>query len=115
MAYAGARHSRRLLIGRLRRGLAAGAGLVAMTLPLPSALAQSAPGALLSAACTSCHGVDGRSATAIPAIAGRPAGELAAALLAFRDGTREGTIMGRVAKGYTPEQIALLAAWFSER
>lgn len=115
MAFDAARHSRRRLLNRICGGIAVGVGLVAALLPLPSAFAQADTGAVLAAACTSCHGVDGRSTTAIPSIAGRPAGELNTALLAFRDGTATGTIMGRIATGYTPEQIALLAAWFSGR
>lgn len=115
MVSAAAIHARRRLIRRARLVLTASAGLLAAVLSLPPALAQADAGALLSAACTSCHGVDGRSTTAIPPLAGRPAEELSAALLAFRDGTREGTIMGRLARGYTPEQIAALAAWFSAR
>lgn len=105
---------RRLLV-RACGGIAVGAGLAVAGLPLSTASAQADPVAVLAAACTSCHGVDGRSTTAIPSLAGRPADDLAAALLAYRDGTRGGTIMDRIARGYTPEQIALLAAWFSAR
>ena len=34
-------------------------------------------------------------------------------LLAFRDGSRPATVMQQIAKGYTPEQIEQLAAYFS--
>lgn len=111
----GAGYSWRRFLNRACGGVAVGAGLVVAGLPLATASAQADPGAVLAAACTSCHGVDGRSTTAIPPLAGRPANDLSAALLAYRDGSRDGTIMGRIARGYTPEQIALLAAWFSAR
>lgn len=69
----------------------------------------------LAVACSSCHGVDGKSTTAIPAIAGTSAADLMAALTAFRSGERTGTIMNRIAKGYSDAQIAALAAHFSQR
>jgi cytochrome c553 len=75
-----------------------------------SVIADERPGDSLAAACTSCHGVGGRSSTAIPPLVGRDAAEIADALRAFRSGEREGTIMGRIAKGYTDQQIQDVAA-----
>ena len=48
-----------------------------------------------------------------PAIAGRDRAELVAILLAFRADQRPGTIMGRIARGYTPDEIAAMAEQFS--
>ena len=79
------------------------------------AIAEEMPGDALAAACTSCHGVDGRSSTAIPPLAGRSAAEIVVALQAFRSGEREGTIMGRIAKGYTDQQLHALGASFGPR
>ena len=31
----------------------------------------------------------------------------------FRDGKRPATIMHQIAKGYTPEQVDVIAAWFA--
>lgn len=92
------------------RGLALFAGLFI----LAAATAVAQDGATLANACTSCHGVEGRSRTAIPAIAGMEAAAMGAAMAAFKSDQRGGTIMGRIAKGYSDDQIAQIAAYFSE-
>lgn len=74
--------------------------------------------ALLAAACTSCHGPGGQGPVkggAIPALAGKPEADLLAALRDYRSGTRAGTIMGRITKGYSDQQLAALAAWYGGR
>ena len=81
--------------------------------------------ALLAAACTSCHGASGQGggaqagvpggSGAIPALAGKPAADLLAALRDYRSGARAGTIMGRIAKGYTDPQLTALAGWYGGR
>ena len=53
-------------------------------------------GRALSHACTSCHGIEGRGSTQIPALAGRSASEL----LALR--------------GYDDAQLEALAAYFAQ-
>ena len=70
---------------------------------------------MLAGSCFSCHGTEGRyGEDSIPAIAGRPAEILEAQLLAFRNDEVPGTtIMNRLAKGYTDEQIGLLAWYFA--
>lgn len=65
------------------------------------------PGA---SSCTGCHG----GSAGLPSIAGRPAPDLAAAMLAFRDGSRPATLMDRLMKGFSPEEIQALAAYWSE-
>jgi cytochrome c553 len=69
----------------------------------------------LAATCTGCHGTDGRSAGAIPALAGEPADALMRKLTDFRSGERPATIMHQIAKGYTDEQLRLIAVWFAAR
>lgn len=71
--------------------------------------------ALMAAACTSCHGVNGQSGTSIPALAGKKEADLLVALREFRSGARAGTIMPRLAKGYSDPQLAALAAWYGGR
>jgi cytochrome c553 len=69
----------------------------------------------LADACTSCHGLDGRSAGAIPAIGGLDRQTIATALLDFRDHKRsDATIMGRIARGYSDAEIDALADYFSK-
>lgn len=68
-----------------------------------------------AAACTSCHGPSGRApaGSTIPPLAGRPQGELAAQMQAFKAGTRPATVMHQIAKGYSDDQIAAITAWFA--
>ncbi len=70
-------------------------------------------GAMLSNSCSACHGTDGRSPGAIPSINGKSAGFIASSLREFRAGTRHSTVMGRHAKGYSDEEIKLIADYFS--
>jgi cytochrome c553 len=66
------------------------------------------PGAI---GCAGCHGamVPG----GIPGIAGRPAAELQAALIGFRDGSRPATLMDRLAKGFSPDELQAIAGWWA--
>lgn len=79
------------------------------------AQAQERDGALLANACMSCHGIDGKSMGAIPALAGQDAKSMAGLLRDYASGAVKGTAMNFIAKGYTPEQIESLAAFFSAR
>ena len=100
-------------IQRSLGGIAVAAAMVAGV-----AFAQSgeeSEAALLANACTSCHGVDGHGQGAIPSIGGLPAEQIADALTGFRDGTRQSTIMGRIAKAYSDAEIQMIADYFSQR
>ena len=70
-------------------------------------------GAVLSASCAGCHGTDGRSPGSIPPIYGRSADFIRASMDDFRSGNRPSTVMGRHAKGYTDEEISLIAEYFA--
>ena len=105
-----------------RRPSAARPGAAAARL-LAAALWCCAPGAALAAeaaeapppgasACTGCH-VPAVRATSIPPIHGRPAEELAAALRGFRSGERHATVMDRIARGFSVEELDALAAFFA--
>lgn len=69
----------------------------------------------IAANCANCHGTDGRSRGAIPAIAGQDKAYLVQQLKDFRDGKRPSTIMQQLAKGYTDEQIEAAAAYLASR
>lgn len=71
----------------------------------------------LAATCAQCHGTDGAPApgSSLPALAGMPREELAAQLKAFKAGTRAGTIMPQLSKGYSDAQIGQLASYFAAR
>jgi cytochrome c553 len=79
--------------------------------------AQSADAAVLAGSCANCHGTDGRSpGVIIPSIAGRPDAVLRDKLKAFKADTAPPgtTIMHRLVKGYSDEQLDSLAAYFSK-
>lgn len=65
--------------------------------------------------CFNCHGTEGNTKSAIPAIAGRERAYLEATLKAFKDGSKQATIMHQLAKGYTDDEIAVLADYFSRQ
>jgi cytochrome c553 len=64
---------------------------------------------------SSCSGCHGATATAIPALRGRSADEISAAMKAFRTGERPATVMDRIAKGFTDEETDAIAAWLASR
>lgn len=68
---------------------------------------------VLSGPCDTCHGTAGKLHSAIPSIAGRPAEILAKSLRDFKSGTTTATVMNRIAKGLSDEEIDRLAKHFS--
>ena len=68
---------------------------------------------MLSNSCAACHGTDGKSPGAIPAINGKSSKFISQSLHEFRDGKRFSMVMGRHASGYTDEEIQLIADYFS--
>ena len=93
---------------------AAGAvSLLGLTLPVQAQ--ELTRGEMLSVSCAGCHGTDGKSSGAMPSIAGKSADTIETALREFRSGMRESTVMGRHAKGYTDEEIKLIAEYLASR
>ena len=80
---------------------------------LASAPARGLSGEGLADACTSCHGIGGRSEGYIPSIAGIDKATLLRQLKAFRAQTAEATIMNRIARAYTDSELEALADYFS--
>jgi len=92
------------------------AGLAAAFLAVHSAGAQTASGEAMADSCSGCHGGGGgRGPGVVSSLEGRPAPALAAAMKAFRDGPQPGTVMGRIAKGFTDAEISELAAALAAR
>ena len=69
-------------------------------------------GQILALSCSSCHGTDGKSVGIIPAINERSADYIESALKDFKSGARVSTVMSRHAKGYSDEEITLIAQYF---
>ena len=87
----------------------------AIALPLTAAAQGSDPnlGRNLASSCAGCHNITGKSLTGMPGIAGRSKESLASTLKDYKEGKRPGTVMHQLAKGYTNEQIDLIAAYFA--
>jgi cytochrome c553 len=96
----------------MRRPILAGAAVMALAAFATGARAAE-PVPLAAQGCVGCHGVRGTGSGAIPGIAGRPAIEIAATMNAFRANERAGTIMGRIARGYSEAEIAAIAAYYA--
>ena len=67
----------------------------------------------LAATCANCHGTNGQARGDMQTLAGYPAETTVAMMGAFKSGALPATIMHQVAKGYTDEQIKLVAAYFA--
>ncbi len=77
-------------------------------------LAQAAPDpAVLAAGCAGCHPVSAKPLTPVTRLVGKPAAEIAEAMLAYRSGARTGTIMIRIAKGMSDADIQSVARYLS--
>ena len=80
----------------------------------PPKMISGASAAMLANSCEGCHGSDGNShGPAIPTIAGMSRNYLVEALEEFRDDETKSTIMGRIAKGYTDDEIKSMAAYYA--
>jgi cytochrome subunit of sulfide dehydrogenase len=69
----------------------------------------------IAASCANCHGTNGVSRGGIASLAGMRKEDIIRAMQDFKAGTKPGTIMPQLAKGYTDPQIELAAGWFAEQ
>jgi sulfide dehydrogenase cytochrome subunit len=74
--------------------------------------AEDMRGAILANPCAGCHGTDGMSSGTIPAIDDLEPEGIREELMKYKSGGKKGTIMNRIAKGYTDEEIDLIARHF---
>lgn len=66
--------------------------------------------AVLAASCAGCHRDTATEPGGIPDLRGLSAGDIAGKLEAYRRGDLQGTLMNRLARGYTEAEIRQLAA-----
>ena len=94
------------------KALRVAAGIAAVVAWSPSAFAASdpPPGA---ASCSGCHSPGATAASSIPRLYGRDAGDITAAMAGFRDGSVPTTVMNRIAKGFTDDELRAIAAWLA--
>ena len=80
------------------------------------AVAETPSASMLANTCAGCHGTNGSSVgPASPTIAGISRDYFIETMLAYKDTSRPSTIMTRIAKGYTDEEISRMADFFSKQ
>jgi sulfide dehydrogenase cytochrome subunit len=89
--------------------------LVALTILCLSASAapaiEIAPAG--AAACSGCNPPARITDTPFTHLAGRNPADILIAMQEFRDGKRPATVMDRISKGFTDDEIKAIAAWYA--
>ena len=101
----------------ITRSIAAiGLGLLVASEALSDActLGDASVGKIKSAACSGCHGADGNSRVPLqPTLAGQEPYYIVRQLKAFKDGTRQNSMMNAIATGLSEADMGALAAYFA--
>ena len=94
----------------------------AMQLIVASAIVLSMAGMALAAdappgaaGCSGCHASNARVETPVPPLNGRPAADIATAMNEYKSGARKGTIMDRIAKGFSEQETQAIATWYAQQ
>lgn len=96
-----------------RLAAALGAALV-LTLPaLPVAAQDALLARNLAATCANCHGTTGNALGDMKPLAGMSSEKLLALVADFKSGAQPATVMHQISKGYTDEQMKLIAGYFA--
>ena len=88
------------------------AALIGLASMAAAATASAEPPAG-AAACSGCHPASARVASPVSRLAGLDRAALVRAMQDFRSGARAATVMDRIAKGFTDEEIQAIAAWYA--
>ncbi|PYM79657.1 MAG: cytochrome C [Candidatus Rokuibacteriota bacterium] len=91
------------------RTLAAAIGLASIA----AATVASAEPPAGAASCSGCHPASTRVTSPVPRLAGRDQAAIVKAMQDFRSGQRAATVMDRIAKGFTDEEVQAIAAWYA--
>ena len=100
------RHAARLSVWAA--GLALAAAAQAQTPAPHPQLARN-----LAATCANCHGTNGNARGDMKQLAGVSADKIIALMADYKSGNQPATIMHQIAKGYTDDQIKLIAGYFA--
>lgn len=76
---------------------------------IAAGLADAPPGAL---SCSGCHATSTSVKTEVPRLIGREPAAIVAAMQGFRAGTTPATVMNRIAKGFSDDEIKAISAWY---
>lgn len=90
-------------------------GLALITGAVSGARAEMPSPVVLANTCFSCHGTDGHSAGAMPSLNGKPAAYISTMLTAYRSDAKKGTVMNRIAKGFSQDEIKALSQYFAAK
>ena len=93
----------------MRRALAAAIGIASIA-AAAAAFAEPPAGA---ASCSGCHPSSARVSSPVPRLTGMDRAAIVKAMQDFRSGQRAATVMDRLAKGFTDDEIQAIAAWFA--
>jgi sulfide dehydrogenase cytochrome subunit len=96
----------------LRAPLRWGAALL-LACALPAQAQDALLARNLAATCANCHGTNGNAQGDMRPLAGVSADKIIAMVADYKSGTQAATIMHQIAKGYTDEQIRLIAGYFA--
>ena len=66
-----------------------------------------------AAGCSGCHPMSRWTGSPVTRLNARNASDIVTAMQEFRAGKRPGTIMDRIAKGFTDDEIKAIAAWYA--
>lgn len=81
-------------------------------LALPASAQDANLGRNLAASCVTCHG---KNATGTGTLDGMPKNRIVQTMKDFKSGARPATLMHQLAKGYSEQQVELLAEYFSQQ
>jgi cytochrome subunit of sulfide dehydrogenase len=95
----------------MRTAVAAAIGLASIA----AALGASAEPPAGAASCSGCHPNSSRVTSPVPRLLGLERAAIVRALQEFRSGQRTATVMDRIAKGFTDEEVQAIAAWYASQ
>ena len=72
--------------------------------------ADAPPGAL---ACSGCHAAARSADATMSRLMGRNPADIVAAMAAFKSGQLPSTVMDRIAKGFSEDEVKAIAAWYA--
>ena len=89
--------------------VAAAFGVLLIGPAMAAGPADAPPGAL---SCSGCHPSGSNVDTPVTRLIGRDPAAIVASMQAFRSGQTPSTVMDRIAKGFTDDEVKAIAAWY---
>jgi cytochrome subunit of sulfide dehydrogenase len=83
------------------------------SLAIAAAITASAEPPAGAVSCTGCHPVSTRVTSPVPRLAGLERAAIVKAMQDFRSGQRAATVMDRIAKGFTDDEVQAIAVWYA--